>query len=181
MNWKFLFDLDRLIGKIEVGLLSSILMGILMLFSLQTVLRNVFSTALLWIDPLVLNSLLWIMMLGGSLATLDQRHMSIDLTGKLLSVKQRHLVAIVTSSVAALVVWFMASAAVDFIVLMKASDALESAHLPIPQAISKMIIPVGFYLIFARFVLRALEHILTLAGVDVGLPPELDEFDVLKH
>ena len=181
MRWKLLFKIDQAIGKVEVVLLSVILIGIIILYSIQTVLRNggpfiqttlgiEVPTAILWIDPLVLHSMLWIMMLGGSVATLDQRHMNIDLFSKVLPKKYTHFLLIFISLAAAVVIWFFADAAVDFITLVKEDGSMESVYLPIPQWISKMIIPVGFYLIMVRFVLRAFEHALILRGVDIGLP-----------
>ena len=128
MNWKWLFKIDRALGKMEVFLLATILVGIIVLYTLQTILRNVFSTAILWIDPLVLHSMLWITMLGGSIATLDQRHMSIDLTNKFLSHRARHITMIVTSLSSAIVVWFMATAGMDFIALMQEEGAEEVAR-----------------------------------------------------
>ncbi|MBF0238232.1 MAG: TRAP transporter small permease subunit [SAR324 cluster bacterium] len=168
MKWHWLFDLDRRIGYMEIVLLSIILIGTIVLYAIQTVLRNAFSTGFLWIDPLVQYSMLWITMLGGSIATLDQHHMSVDLTNKFLSPVNRHRVAIVTSLLSAFVVWFMASAGMDFVRMMQDSNAVESHFLPIPQSISRMIIPLGFYMMMLRFVLRALEHALILLNIDVG-------------
>lgn len=57
---------------------------LLLLALLQIVLRNFFSTGFLWADVLMRNMLLWIALLGASIATMKGSHICINLLPKLL-------------------------------------------------------------------------------------------------
>ena len=62
-----------------------ILLGSLAAFAvLQIILRNVFATGLVWGDDLLRHGVLWISILGASRATLEKKHIRIDLLPRVL-------------------------------------------------------------------------------------------------
>ena len=165
---KWIFSLNKALSKIENILLVLMLLLMIVLYSLQTILRNFFSTAILWIDPFVYNLLLWIALIGASLATINKKDISIDITTKLLPKKIVSKTIVITNIAASMISWFLASASVDYIIAMREDGLLESDYLPIPLWITKIILPIGFYIISFRFSLRALENVLNIFGIYVN-------------
>ena len=73
-----------IIAKVEDGILMLILVGMIFLAFLQIVLRNVFGTGLIWIEPLVRQMLLWIALVGAMVATRDHNHITVDALSRFL-------------------------------------------------------------------------------------------------
>jgi TRAP-type C4-dicarboxylate transport system permease small subunit len=73
-----------LLNRLEEAVLGLLMASMVLLGTLQILFRNVFSISLFWIDPLLDQSVLWIALLGASVATRKDRHISIDfLSGRL--------------------------------------------------------------------------------------------------
>lgn len=66
-------------NRVEEILLVCLVVGMLALGFLQILFRNLISVGIVWIDPLVRHLVLWIALLGASIATRENRHISIDL------------------------------------------------------------------------------------------------------
>ena len=56
-------------ARLEEGILTLLLVSMIILSFTQIVLRNLFETGLIWIDPLVRQMLLWITLAGAMVAT----------------------------------------------------------------------------------------------------------------
>ena len=56
-------------ARLEEGILIFLLVSMIILSFTQIVLRNLFETGLIWIDPLVRQMLLWITLVGAMVAT----------------------------------------------------------------------------------------------------------------
>jgi TRAP-type C4-dicarboxylate transport system permease small subunit len=65
--------------RLEEVLLVCLVVSMLALGFLQILFRNLISVGIVWIDPLVRHLVLWIALLGASIATRENRHISIDL------------------------------------------------------------------------------------------------------
>jgi len=65
--------------RLEEVLLVCLVAGMLVLGFLQILFRNLISVGIVWIDPIVRHLVLWIALLGASVATRENRHISIDL------------------------------------------------------------------------------------------------------
>jgi TRAP-type C4-dicarboxylate transport system permease small subunit len=72
---KSLFDFAV---KLEDGILTLILVSMIFLSFTQILLRNIFGTGLIWIDPLVRQMLLWITLVGAMVATRGHNHINVD-------------------------------------------------------------------------------------------------------
>ena len=64
--------------RLEDVLLVCLVAAMLSLGFLQILFRNLISVGIVWIDPLVRHLVLWIALLGASIATREKRHITID-------------------------------------------------------------------------------------------------------
>jgi C4-dicarboxylate transporter DctQ subunit len=159
---KFLRALSNLLARIETVLLVAFLSVMVVLAFGQVVLRNVFGTSILWIDPLVRQTLLWAGFIGAALATHEDRHISIDAFTKFLSPETKSIVKIVTSLAAAIGAFFLAQAAWGFLREEIASG--DKMFFGIPTWVGLLILPVGYGLIMLHFLITAAEHAVARFG-----------------
>jgi TRAP-type C4-dicarboxylate transport system permease small subunit len=144
----------RILIWIETALLMLSLSIMMILAFAQVVLRNIFGTGFLWADPLVRQMVLWTGFLGATLATNDDRHISIDAFTKYFSVRTKRMFKIVTSAAAAVVTFFLLSAAWEFMVNEK--EAGGEIFLGIPSWVGLAIIPLGYALITIHFAVNVI-------------------------
>ena len=71
--------LNSSLEKLEDFLLPALFILTLLLSVLQIILRNVFSSGLVWADPLLKIMVLWLGMFGALYATRKRRHIKIDI------------------------------------------------------------------------------------------------------
>ena len=140
--------------------LENILLVVFVLFMIglsftQVILRNFFSSGFNWADMCLRNIVLWVGFIGASLATRDNRHITIDAVTNFLSPRFKLwaeiLTRIVSVGIGCIFVW----ASIHFVRLEYEAESL--AFLEIPFWIIELIIPVGFGLITLRFFLKAME------------------------
>jgi TRAP-type C4-dicarboxylate transport system permease small subunit len=153
---KFLRALSNLLVRIETVLLVLFLSVMVVLAFGQVVLRNVFGTGVLWIDPLVRQMVLWAGFIGAALATREDRHISIDAFTKFLSPGTKSIIKIVTSIAAAVATCFLAVAAWGFLQEEKSSGG--ELFLGIPSWVGLLILPAGYALIMIHFLVTAAER-----------------------
>ena len=88
---------DRLFHHVEDGLLV-LLVALLAACSLaQIILRDFFSTGLLWGDAFLRHGVLWLSFLGAARASSENRHITIDLLPRLLRRRGRFALAVLSS------------------------------------------------------------------------------------
>ena len=171
---KLLSQLERALLKIEMALLSTVLIGMLVLAFYQVVLRNLFDSGVAWIDIVNRHGVLWIAFLGGAIATTEMRHLNIDVVGKFMpkSLAKGIRLTILVFSIAVTAV--LLRAAIAFV-----GDEIEFGGTiigDIPIWTFEIIIPVGFGLILFHFVMRLIEtvraHRLSEVPKAVVLPSE---------
>ncbi|OGU24870.1 MAG: hypothetical protein A2X66_06915 [Ignavibacteria bacterium GWA2_54_16] len=121
---------------------------------LQVVLRNVFSSGILWADILLRHILLWLGFLGAAIATSENRHINIDSVRRFLSPRIRLATEVMTNLFAAAICILLASAAWEFVQgeIADRRTVLEG----IPSWYFQSIIPVGFGLLAIHFIIRAI-------------------------
>ncbi len=133
--------------------------GVLALQLFVVVLPN----GLVWSKTLGLILMLWVGLIGASLATHERRHLALDLGAKLWPKKILPIVQGVGNVVTAL---FCAILAVLAVVSIRAhlgdwhdTDGAGGIYpdLPIPKWIAFLVMPLGFGLMAARFTLQAIE------------------------
>ena len=157
---KTLHFLDKGLYRIENSLIVLILGTMILLAFLQVVLRNFFSTGILWGDIFLRHLVLWVGFIGASLATRNKKHINIDVLTRMLPVRIVPLVQIIVDGITIIVVFVLMKAAWRMVVFEKEGGSELFAGLPV--WIFQLIIPLGFGLIGFRFLLHILQNILDL-------------------
>ena len=151
---KILQRVDALLNKFEGTLLVVFLTVMLVMAFLQVVLRNFFSFGFSWADIVLRHLVLWIAFFGAAMATSHDRHISIDAFTRFLPERVKHAARVVTNLFAAVVCFYLMSAARVFI-----ESEIEFSTVifgDVPAWYAQIIIPVGFGLLMVHFAVRAL-------------------------
>ena len=103
---KHRYDLPH---RFEDGLLVILLGGMILLAAVQILLRNFLDIGLVWIDPALRSMVLWLGMIGASIASRENRHIHIDflsrLFGRQINLAIQGLVTLVSAGVCLLIAW----------------------------------------------------------------------------
>ncbi|OVE82506.1 hypothetical protein BVY03_00800 [bacterium K02(2017)] len=165
-SFKFIFNLDNQMVKVEKFLLLSTLITLLSFAFLQVILRNLppviqefTGSGIYWGD--VFNRLLviWIGILAATVAAQDGRHLSLEVLTKFLSDKFKQYANILVNLFVIIVTYFLTLSAYDFFrdqLEFEASDVLFEG---VPKAYFSIIFPIGFGLICWRYFVRLLKNI----------------------
>ena len=147
--------IDRIDNAWATGeryILVALLLGMLTLAFTQVVMRNLFSTGLEWADTTVRHLVLWVGLLGASIAAKEKRHLSIDIASRLFPEKWYHLVdaflCLVTTGVCVLFLW--ASYKFTLFLYEWGTGTLEG----LPALAAGLILPLAFGSIALRFLIR---------------------------
>lgn len=144
----------KLLGFVEIGVLTLLLAALVFFGCLQIVLRNFFQRGIIWADPLMRHIVLWIGCLGGVLATSKMRHIGIDaltrfLPGRAKAVRDR-IVYFATAAAA----FALGIAALKFVLDEKAFGG--TSFLDIETWKLEAILPVAFLIIAYRSLVNAI-------------------------
>ena len=157
---KILDTVNTWIARFESALIVIILSAMILLAFLQVLLRNFFDEGLLWGDILLRHLVLWVGFLGASLATRDQKHISIDLFGRLLSGRGKQIASVITNIFSVFVGYLLTDASWYFVMDEKSMGTTIFNDIPIWYF--QVIIPIGFGLITFRFLINTLQNIRNL-------------------
>lgn len=138
-------QLDRLLG----GLLAAILLVMVFLSGLQILLRNLFDTGLLWIDPLLRHLVLLLALTGAIVATGVKRHVQINALGRLLRGVARRASGTIVAVASAAICLALAHASLEL--LRDEIEFSETAFLGIPTWTIVAAFPVAFLVLAYRF------------------------------
>ena len=137
--------------RAEDGLLALLLTLMIVLAGTQILMRNFFDSGFVWIDPLLRALVLWVGLVGATVATRHNKHIRIDLLSQYFRRNTVRLIEVVVSQVSAwtclLVAWF----GLDWIEIDYAGGV--EAFAGIPNWMIAAIIPASFTLIGVRFLL----------------------------
>ncbi|MFN3714056.1 MAG: TRAP transporter small permease [Alcanivoracaceae bacterium] len=141
----------RWLGHLEDGFIVLILLMMILLAIYQIVLRNVFGSSLVWIEPVLQNSVLWIGLLGAMIASRRDEHIRIDLLNNYLKPAARRWLAMAidlfTFGICAVVAWY----SLEF--LVGEMEHGGNAFPGVPAWILQAIIPIGFAVISLRYLI----------------------------
>lgn len=142
----------KILGHVENGILTALVLLLVGLAGAQIVLRDVFDTGISWADPLMRNLVLWTGMLGALAAVRDDKHIALDVLQRFLSPRVQSIARIATLGFAALV-----CAAMAWYCFGMLRIELDSAAQPgqLPAWLPEAILPVAFGLMAVRFGVRA--------------------------
>lgn len=163
---RILDRIDEAWAVFERWLITALLLAMLGLAFSQVVLRNLFQTGIDWADVTVRHLVLWVGLLGASVAAKERRHLSIDIASRLLPERAKHVVeallGLVTAGVCGLLFW--ASCRFAAFLYEYGTGSLEGA----PALLAGLILPLAFAGIAVRFLLTTIRELAALAAG----PPE---------
>ncbi len=138
----------------EIALVSLVILMLCLGF-LQILFRNLISIGIVWIDPLVGHMVLWIALLGASLATRENRHIAIDLLSGRLSSAHYSRIQGAVQLFSALVCLLLVQPAIRFV----QNDYVAGTTLAfgIPLWFSQMIMPAMMLVMGVRFLRQGLK------------------------
>ena len=127
-----------------------ILLGSLATFAvLQIILRNIFSTGLVWGDDLLRHGVLWISILGASRATLEKKHIRIDLLPRVMPARMSFISDFMCCFISFLVCLVLLWASWNFVQGERLAGDIAFAS--IPYWCLELIFPFGFAIMALRF------------------------------
>jgi TRAP-type C4-dicarboxylate transport system permease small subunit len=143
--------------RLEEVLLVFLVVLMVFLGFLQILFRNLISIGIVWVDPLVRHLVLWIALLGASLATRENRHISIDILSGYLSPSRQRRVQGGLQLFSALICILLVHPAIRF--LENDYQAGKTLALGIPMWVSQAIMPVMMLVLGVRFLLQGFRNI----------------------
>ncbi|MCK4302903.1 MAG: TRAP transporter small permease subunit [Candidatus Eisenbacteria sp.] len=144
---------DRGVRRFEHLVLTGLLLSMLGFAVLQIILRNLFHTGLVWVEPLLRHLVLWIGFSAAVVAAGRLRHIHMDVIGRLLPESFRLRVLRLTTLAAAVVCMVLARA--SWIYLGQEQEFGSTGFLQIPVWVLTSVIFLGFALMAKRFAARA--------------------------
>ena len=133
---------------------------------LQVFLRDTFHTGLPWGDVAARQLVIWVGFFGAYLATRSGRHFHIDVLTRFLGPRLRLWFNALSDIFAALICFFLVIASRTFVTV--GLDPGATLFLGIPQTAAASIVPAGFGLITAQFLLRSIDGLISAIR---GMPP----------
>jgi TRAP-type C4-dicarboxylate transport system permease small subunit len=161
---KTLKFIDNSLALVENSLIVLIVAIMVVMSFLQVFLRNFFDYGILWGDIFLRHMVLWVGFIGASLATRDEKHINIDVLGRISPERFRPYLRTIVDLFTMLVCIALAHAAYGF--LQYEIEANTILFNNIPAWIFQIIIPLGFALIAFRFFLKILERISGAASAE---------------
>lgn len=167
--------------RLEQALLALFLFVMVSLGVIQVVLRQL-NSALLWADPAIRYSVLWLGFIAATVATRKGRHISIDALSRFLGEGAQKISGVVADLTAAIVTavlgiasicafipldawilaparWFLPEPWLDYLV---GDDGVAFTitlgswlEVPVAQWVASLVVPVSFLIMSARFLMRA--------------------------
>ena len=139
--------------RAEDALLVLLLSAMIVLAGTQILLRNFFDSGFVWIDPLLRVLVLWLGLIGATVATRNNRHIRIDLLSKLFSRNTHRLIQSIIGQVSAWTCLVVAWYGFKWIQMDYADGVTSFAG--IPAWLLEVIIPLTFALIGLRYLIMS--------------------------
>ena len=146
--------LERL-HRVEDALLILLLAAMIALAGTQILLRNLFDSGFIWADPALRVMVLWLGMIGATVATRHNKHIRIDLFHKVFAPNTHRAIQALVGQVSAWTCLLIAWYGFDWI-RYDYEDRIE-AFAGIPAWTLEIIIPLAFGLIALRYLVHSAE------------------------
>lgn len=135
-------------GRVEAGVIATLLIALVLLGCMQIVLRNFFHSGVLWADPMMRHLVLWLGCLGAALATTHVRHINIDVFSRLVPSRQRGYRRAAVYAATAIAAYFLGVAALRLVVDER--EFGDVAFGPMKTWMLQIVMPFAFFLISYR-------------------------------
>jgi TRAP-type C4-dicarboxylate transport system permease small subunit len=155
MTW--LSRLDALLATVERALVVLLLSGLIGVGLLQMLLRNVFASGIFWADELLRHAVVWLGILGASLATRERQHLAVDLLPRVFPPWCQSWLTLLTNVMAAGICLLLCAAAWRFVQAERAAGTMLAFS--VAAWIMQSIFPLGFLIMALRFGLQVLAAI----------------------
>lgn len=162
----FLKRIDSIFSRIESAILIIILGSMIFFAFLQVILRNFFASGIIWGDILLRHLVLWVGFLGASLATRENRHISINALSRILSPAWKRRVHFMINLFSTVICVLLIRAAYVFVRDERASGM--TLFLGIPAWLFMIIIFIGFVMMAFRFLLKVFYPSIWNQDISVG-------------
>ncbi len=140
---------NQFLGSLEKWVLV-LLLGFIAAFAIaQIILRNFFTFGLVWGDDLLRHGVLWISFLGATRATLEKKHIRIDLLPRVLPVRLSFIAELMCCLISFVVCLLLLWASWNFVQGERLSGGIAFAS--IPYWWLEVIFPISFALMACRF------------------------------
>lgn len=155
--FKVLSIFDNILEKIERTVLISILSFVIGLSFLQVILRNFFGWGFIWGDIFLRHMVLWLGLIGASIATKENRQINIDIVSRVLHSKSKLIINILISLISVYVCYLLFKASISFVTAEKSFET--TIFNDFPAWIFQIIFPFAFFIIAYRFALNVLNNL----------------------
>jgi len=146
--------ISQFLGNLEKWVLV-LLLGFLTAFALaQIISRNFLSVGLVWGDDLLRHGVLWISFLGAARATLERKHIRIDLLPRVLPVRLSFIADFMCCLISFVVCLLLLWASCNFVQGERLAGDIAFAS--IPYWWLELIFPISFALMACRFCLNCI-------------------------
>ena len=146
----------KTLHRLEDSLLVLLLGSLILLASTQIILRNLFDTGLVWADPLLRVMVLWLGLMGATVAAREHKHIQIDVLTRLFSKNASLLVQSTVDQFSAWVCLIIAWHGARWIQLDYADEI--TSFIGVPAWILEIIIPISFAIIGLRFFIQSIHN-----------------------
>jgi len=141
----------RFLNLLEDGFLCVLLLGLVMLAFTQIVLRNLLGVGLVWADPVLRQTVLWVAMVGAGIATREYRHIHVNIVTRFLPIRIKAGVGFLTDIFASVVCALLTYATWSLVMDEYHYHVEGNLVGSVPMWVSQAILPFAFALISLRF------------------------------
>lgn len=142
------------INKMEEFILALLLSAMIVLSSLQIILRQFFDSGLPWADPLLRYMVVWGGFLGAVLAVSQSKHISLDLLNNILPSPLKRLTDIITQFFSLIVCGALTYA--SWLFLLSEVEFGNTPLLAIPSWCWNLIFPLSFAAMTLRYFINSI-------------------------
>lgn len=148
--FSWLARINSNLEKLEDFLLPALFILTLILSVIQIIMRNVFSSGIVWADPLLKIMVLWLGMFGALYATRKRRHIKIDILKHYLNPKLKKLTSRIVYFISGLICLLCSYFSTTFLIL-EYQDGTK-AFMQVPAWLVESIIPIALLIMALRFI-----------------------------
>jgi len=151
-NW--IAKIRQILLKIEVVVTIGILVSMMVIATIQIIMRNLFDSGLLWTESYIRVAVLWLALLGAMLASRNHKHLAIDTLIHRLTKPTQYWLQRFNDLFSAIICFIISYHSSLFIYSEYQQGSIAFAI--IPSWLCEVIIPVAFVLIGCRYLLIAI-------------------------
>lgn len=148
-----IYKIYKLLLKVETGMLVTLLFTMIGVAVIQIIMRNFFSSGIIWADSFVRISVLWMALIGAMVASRSGKHIAIDLVLQTCNKKTLTIIKRITDTFTALVCFIVMYYSFKFVMVEYEDGGL--AFESVPNWLCESIIPFAFLIIGLRYFFSA--------------------------